>query len=92
MSIRRGGLGEPYCSETCYNAAGKDIAGANLRAYDGPCGFCQQPVRLGLGSGNAAHPFRKVFLYVCPGCRSRAEAHAAKIQECCFCGRGLSSA
>lgn len=86
MSIQRGGLGEPYCSERCYNAAGKDIAAAILQGYDGPCGFCQRPVRLGHGSGNFAHPYRKVFLYVCPACRAKGEAHAVKLTECCFCG------
>jgi serine/threonine protein kinase len=82
---QRGGLGEPYCNDHCYSAAGKDIALANLQGYEGPCGFCQTPVRLGDGSGSLAHPFRGVFLYVCPGCRSQAQSHAAGIQECCFC-------
>jgi hypothetical protein len=68
----------------------KDIAAAALAGYDGPCGFCQRSVRPGLGSGNFAHPFRKIFLYICPGCRSKAEAHAAKIKECCFCGGSLT--
>ena len=86
----RGGLGEPYCSEKCYDAAGKDIALANIHGYSGPCGFCQRPVRLSTGSGNLAHPFRRIFLYICPACRARAEAHAAQIHECCFCGGGLS--
>jgi hypothetical protein len=90
MSIRRGGLGEPYCSGRCYDAAGKDISAAALLGYDGPCGFCQRPVLLSLGSGNSAHPFRKIFLYICPECRSKAEAHAAGIRECCFCGGRLA--
>jgi serine/threonine protein kinase/cytochrome c-type biogenesis protein CcmH/NrfG len=88
-SLRRGGLGEPYCSERCYDSAGKDIAAANLRGYNGPCNFCQCPVRLGLGSGNFAHRFRKNFLYVCHRCRSQAEAQARDILECCFCGCGI---
>lgn len=85
---RRGGLKEPYCSEACFQQAGKELFSAQMRHLGGPCAFCQQPVTLG-EQGIVMFPWRKEYAYICPRCHPRLDNFVAGIKECCMCGKPL---
>ena len=87
--VLRGGREEPYCSQACYDQAGREIFAANQRGETAPCGFCQKPVTLEAGSGIGMIPFRKQHLHICRECEREADAFIADIDECCMCGKAL---
>ena len=87
--IKRGGFNEPYCSEKCYNEAGRKISSLLLAGSSGQCGFCQTPVNLGLGSNIVAFPYRGMVLHICKNCRNKGEKYVQEIDECCMCANEL---
>ncbi len=88
--MKRGGFGEPYCSDNCYNAAGREISGGLFSGIRGQCGFCQREVSVSLGSEVKLIPYRDAFLFICSACRYSATDYVNKIQECCMCKMPLS--
>jgi hypothetical protein len=93
---RRGVWGEPYCSERCHTKSSEDCGSLYLMNQTGTCWFCGTPVLLAsalLGkSGNGlAFPMPGRMGLICTSdrCRTKGEAHAAKIKECCACGKSL---
>jgi len=86
-----GGFNEPYCSEACYNEAGKRISGSLIRGHQGVCAFCEKPVSLGMGNPGrvASFPFRGKTFFICAECVSEGAEYVKKIKECCLCGKQL---
>lgn len=89
--ILRGGAGEPYCSQQCYDDGGKHAMAIRLRGESGVCAVCQTPVKMGLASDGAAFPYDGRTLFVCgsANCRERATAFVNQKNVCCMCGRAL---
>lgn len=90
MTIR-GGIGEPYCSQACYDEGGRYSAAVMLKNQDGVCGFCQKPVQASMyGASNCAVvPYESVNLFVCPRCSSQARAHLGTYRRCCMCQKAV---
>jgi hypothetical protein len=92
--VKRGGAGEPYCSDQCCDEAGIGICGAFSQGIRGICGFCQSPVRYGptLAVTNCVampHKGRAQTLFICTNCRDRGKEYLQAMQQCCMCGRSL---
>ena len=49
-----GGMGEPYCSQACYDRGGAAITTDLLTGWQGPCSVCGQPLTLAPGSQGSA--------------------------------------
>ena len=83
----RGGLGEPYCSEQCYESGQRYVGSVMLQGQSGVCGFCQKPVRASLYGEQecAAIPFEGMTLFVCIACAEKATAFLKNYQKCCMC-------
>ena len=91
-AIRRGGFAEPYCSDDCFNKAGREIGAALLPGIKGTCGFCKRAVTVALGSDTKLIPYRRAFLFICSECQQRGGDYVSSIRECCFCGALLPEA
>lgn len=89
--MRKGGLGEPYCSDRCYDDGGKYASAVMMKNQSGVCGFCQKPVQASMygTSTCAAIPYEGMTLFVCIKCQSKAKAHLAGYKKCCMCGKSL---
>lgn len=87
--IQKGGFGEPYCSDSCYSAAGAEISSGLFRGISGPCGFCQRQVTVAFGSSVKLIPYRDAFLFICPACIFEATNYVHNIRECCMCRKPL---
>ena len=90
--VKRGGAGEPYCSEECYNGAGVGIYGASVKGITGICGFCQSPVRYGpsMSVTNCTaipHKGRAETLFICTKCLDKGKKYLRKMKQCCMCGK-----
>ena len=87
----RGGIGEPYCSETCYDKGGKHGGAIRLNQESGVCSICQTPVRMSLSSAGAAFPYGGQTLYICgsASCREKVRAFVDTKNVCCMCGKTL---
>ena len=89
MSSRRGGFGEPYCSDDCYEFAGREIGAAVVRGIAGSCGLCQKEVTVTIGAATKLIPYRGKFLFICPACEHKGSKFVSRIHECCMCGAPL---
>jgi hypothetical protein len=89
--MKRGGLGEPYCSDRCYQEGGKYGAAVRLKNQTGVCGFCQRPVQASMyGETNCAViPYEGVNLFVCHSCVSQATEYLRNYRKCCMCQKSL---
>lgn len=89
--IKRGGFEEPYCSDKCYNKAGKEIADRILMGTSGVCAFCQSPVYASMENAGecAFFPYRKQLFFICKTCFPKGKEHVKTINECCMCGKSL---
>ena len=87
----RGGFGEPYCSQECYDNGGKYISAIMLKKQAGVCGFCQNPVEASMyGELNCAVvPYEGVNLFICNSCTTQGKAHFRDYQQCCMCQKAL---
>ena len=90
--VIRGGCGEPYCSEKCYNEAGVGIGSAYTKGINGTCGFCQSPVRFGPNTSVTncvafPHKGRAETLFVCTKCFDKSKKYVREMKQCCMCGK-----
>jgi HEAT repeat protein len=84
----RGGLGEPYCSERCYELGGGTITRELLSGWRGDCSVCRKPIKLSVGGRASMVCYRPgEFLYFC-GDSSCADAvkQAVRGDSCVVCG------
>jgi hypothetical protein len=90
-SILRGGFGEPYCSQACYEAGGRYVASVMLQNQSGVCGVCQRPVQASMyGEPTcAAVPYDGMTLFVCTRCTAQGQAHLQSHPRCCMCQKPL---
>ncbi len=89
--VKRGGLGEPYCSDQCYEQGGKYAAAVRLKNQTGVCGFCQRPVQASM-YGNASCaviPYEGVNLFVCQNCIGKAREYLRNYRKCCMCQKSI---
>lgn len=89
--IVRGGFGEPYCSDKCYNEGGRYASSVMLKNQRGVCGVCRKPVTASMYGPLecAAMPYEGVTLYVCLDCSEKGKAHLQSYNKCCMCGKPL---
>lgn len=87
----KGGFGEPYCSNDCYEQGGKYISAVMLNNQPGVCGFCQNPVQASMyGESNCAVvPYESINLFICLDCVDRAKEYLQNYNKCCMCGKNL---
>jgi hypothetical protein len=90
-TIKRGGLGEPYCSDRCYTEGGRYASAVMLKHQTGVCGFCQKPVQASMyGAATCAIvPYEGVNLFVCVNCTSKAREYLHTYRKCCMCQKNL---
>jgi hypothetical protein len=83
--IKRGGFGEPYCSDECYDKGGKYAAAVMLKKQSGVCGFCKRPVQASMyGVSNCAIvPYEGVNLFICDTCVKQGQEYLRKYGKCC---------
>jgi hypothetical protein len=88
----RGGLGEPYCSQACYDSGGRYAASVLMQNQSGVCGFCRRTVQASMYGEPAcgAIPYEGMTLFVCTGCTARSREHLADHPRCCVCLKPLS--
>ena len=90
--MKRGGLGEPYCSERCYELGGQTIAREVLSGWEGDCSVCRREINLGVGGPASMVCYRPgEFLYFCgdPSC-VEAVRGAVRGSSCVVCGAPAS--
>lgn len=87
--IIRGGFGEPYCSDACYDAAGKDISSRRFQGVTGVCGFCQKSVSASFYNPGESvlFPYKNQSFFICSGCIEKGKSYVSNIKECCMCGK-----
>jgi hypothetical protein len=85
--VIRGGCGEPYCSQECYENSGKYAAAVMLKNQTGVCGFCQKPVQASMygASACAIVPYESVNLFICNSCIAKGQAYLKDYRKCCMC-------
>ena len=90
-TIKRGGLGEPYCSDRCYTEGGRYASAVMLKHQTGVCGFCQKPVQASMyGAATCAIvPYEGVNLFVCANCTGKAKEYLRSYRKCCMCQKSL---
>jgi hypothetical protein len=90
MSLR-GGFGEPYCSQDCYERGGQYAAAVMLKNQAGQCGICQRSVAASMyGTPNCSVvPYEGVNLFICTSCTAQGKAHLRSYGKCCMCQRTL---
>ncbi len=90
-AITRGGFGEPYCSDGCYETGGRRISPLMLNNQPGACGFCKRPVRASMyGEPECVVvPYENTSLFICMNCTEKGKAHLQDYQKCCVCGKPL---
>jgi hypothetical protein len=89
--VVRGGLGEPCCSQACYNKAGNYISAVMMKNQSGVCGICQRPVQASLaGTATCAVvPYEGVNLLICEHCSSQGKAYLQSYSKCCMCQKPI---
>lgn len=87
----RGGFGEPYCSQVCYEKGGQYISSVMLKKQTGVCGVCQRQVQVSMYDAYncAIVPYEGVNLFICDRCTTQGENHLSNYQKCCMCGKQL---
>lgn len=85
--MKRGGFGEPYCSEKCLEEGGRYAAAVMLKNQSGICGFCQKPVQASMygASDCAVVPYEGINLFICNKCTSRGKEYLRNYSKCCNC-------
>jgi signal recognition particle receptor subunit beta len=89
VEVKRGGLGEPYCSEECYARAAQYPL---LQIAPGVrCGICGNIVQSSLhyGRNYAVVPYEGGTLVVCQNCGHRAREHFQSYRKCCMCQKSI---
>jgi hypothetical protein len=81
---RRGSLGEIFCSDTCYENAGRGMLASSGK--NKPCCFCSTEVSYGQ-AGVMYMPFLTEPNLVCPRCHQKAKKWNARQKECSLCGK-----
>jgi len=82
-----GGLGEPYCSESCY-ARGAQYAMVEIPGAH--CGVCGKPVLSRSGQRDCAViPYEGKTLVVCPSCAPGVQTMLSRYTKCCVCQKPL---
>lgn len=79
--IRRGGFGEPYCSETCYSQAGNAMATARLTGAAGKCKYCKSVV----GPRHVTLVKQAGLVFICQSCRDRVQPEIQALSRCYVC-------
>jgi len=89
--MKRGGFGEPYCCEACYEQGGKYAAAVMLKNQTGVCGFCQKPVQASMyGAANCAVvPYEGINLFICSSCTTKGKEYLKNYRQCCHCQKPL---
>jgi hypothetical protein len=88
--FKRGGFGEPYCSDKCYREAGARITGSLIQGITGLCAFCKSPVEKRIYySNDIAFPYKGKTFFICKNCLDEGQDFVKKIDECCMCGKIL---
>ena len=88
--MKRGGFGEPYCSEECYKRAAEYPL---LQIEAGAvCGICGSPISASeYGSRNyGVVPYEGGVLVVCQNCTGRAREHFRTYDKCCMCQKSIA--
>lgn len=89
----RGGMGEPYCSQDCYDQDGAAITTTMLEGVTGVrCHVCHEPLDFAVGT-----PTSMVYIaggpryfHQTPECDGAVRAEVAHLMECVVCGRRLT--
>jgi hypothetical protein len=84
--IQRGGFGEPYCSEACYDQAGRAMATARLTGAAGACEYCKSvigPRHVTLVKGGR-------LVFICQSCAARVQAEIQALSRCYMCDAPLA--
>jgi hypothetical protein len=85
-AIRRGGFGEPYCSETCYDQAGRTMATARLTGAAGACEYCKSAV----GPRHVTLVKRGGLVFICQRCADRVQPEIQALSRCYMCEAPLA--
>jgi len=87
----RGGFGEYYCSQACYDNAGKYGFSVMMQNQQGVCGFCQKSVSASMYGAVecGAIPYENMTLFICTSCASKAKSYLASYPKCCMCQKNL---
>ena len=86
-AYNRGGLGEPYCSQSCFDAAARY---AMTDIISGKCSLCGKSV--GIGSGPRDHtviPYEGRVWIVCQNCAPGMRNKVQSYTKCCKCQKPL---
>jgi hypothetical protein len=91
-TLKRGGLGEPYCSDQCYEKGGKYASAVMLKNQTGVCGFCQKQVQASMYSASncGVIPYEGINLFVCSNCVGKAKEYLGSYRKCCMCQKEIS--
>lgn len=87
----KGGFGEPYCSQICYDKGGKYAAAVMLKNQTGVCGICQEPVQASMyGPSNCVIvPYEGINLFICNNCAVQGRLYLSKYNKCCMCQKSI---
>lgn len=92
-SYIRGGAGEPYCSEKCFEEGGRHLSIVMMKSQNGYCYFCKKPVKASLygAIGCSVIPYEGSTLFFCidPDCINKAKLHLTEYRRCCMCQKDL---
>jgi hypothetical protein len=84
--IRRGGFGEPYCSEACYDQAGRAMATVRLTGAAGACEYCK-----GLSTPRNITLVKKGRLvFICQSCAASVRGEIQTMSRCYMCDTPLA--
>jgi hypothetical protein len=84
---KRGGAGEPYCSEKCWQAGGRLVG--QLGALGRPCGFCLT-VFTDVAQRSVRIPHEGKILCVCLNCIPKLQEYLKTYRKCCECQKEMS--
>lgn len=89
-----GGMGERYCSQTCYDAGGATVTKHLLEGWSGDCSVCRGPVILRLGARASmvcSGPGQFLFHCGSPTCVLAVREHVRQEEGCAVCGSAVPS-
>jgi hypothetical protein len=88
----QGGLGERYCSQTCYDRGGATVTSHLYQKWTGDCSVCRGPVSLRLGAPASMVCWKPgLFLFHCGSsrCVDAVKRHVQQTGICAICGATL---
>lgn len=91
--VRKGPMGETYCSERCYELGGQTVARHVIHGWVGDCSVCRGDLRIGPGQSGSMVCYKPgLFLYFHqqPSCESAVRAELAKGTPCVVCGTSVT--